>query len=123
MQLAKITIVTTNTPAMIQFYNAVFSAGLQSTAAFGTEVYRGRIAGMDFMLCPNAVVGIQAQKNRQQLRFRVPNLETLAERIVRYGGSLSTSIEMESDGSLYVAGRDPDGNTIEFVQPSANALM
>lgn len=123
MQLSKITIVTTNTAAMVQFYDAVFSAGLQSSRAFGAEVYRGRIAGLDFMLCPNDVVGVDAKKNRQQFRFRVPNIEQVAGKILAHGGSLLGTIEADSDGSFYVAGRDPDGNTIEFEQPCAERMV
>lgn len=119
MQLSKITIATINTTAMVAFYNDVFSADLQSFRAFGTTLYRGRIAGLDLMLCPNDVVGIQAEKNRQQFRFTVLNLESVAKRIVANGGSLDSDIQRSDDGSFYVAGRDPDGNTIEFEQPSA----
>lgn len=119
MQLSKITIATTKTLEMVEFYNAVFFADLQSASAFGTTIYRGKVAGLEFMLCPNTVVGVQAQKNRQQFRFQVPNIDAVVRRIVEHGGAVIGHIEEDSDGTRYIAGRDPDGNTIEFEQPSA----
>lgn len=119
MLLTRITIATTHTEAMVEFYNAVFDANMQAFTALGTTLYRGNIAGIDVMFCPNEVVGIQAQKNRQQFRFAVSHIQSIAKRIRTWGGNLDEEVTVHDDGSMYLAGRDPDGNTIEFEQPSA----
>lgn len=119
MQLTKITIATTNTDEMVAFYNSVFHANLREVHAHGTITFVGRIAGIDLVLCPESALGVQATQNRQQFKFMISNIVPLSERIADAGGLLESSTAHPHDGSRWIAVRDPDGNFIEFEQPSA----
>ena len=117
IQLQGITISAVNVEAMVNFYNQVFDAGLEPFAAFGTTLYRGQLAGLRLVFCPNDFLGIQAEKNRQQLTFSVPHVEATIKTAVDAGGRQVGEVSQSPDqkvGSI----ADPDGNTIELVEAS-----
>ncbi len=118
MQLAKITITTTHTTAMVDFYNTVFSANLRPLDGFATLMYEGRIAGIPLLLCPQEILGLAAEPNRQQFKFMIANRDALTERVSAAGGQVERLHDDPHDGGRYAWVRDPDGNTIEFEQPS-----
>ncbi|MEZ4622927.1 MAG: hypothetical protein R2867_46550 [Caldilineaceae bacterium] len=69
MKLKGFTIAVTDVAAMVRFYNAVFGTNLQAVEAFGMRLYRGELAGYALTFCPNSLLAIKAEKNRQQLSF------------------------------------------------------
>lgn len=109
MKLTRITIAVTDMPAMVRFYDALFDVGFAPVTAYGTTLYRGTLAGVDVLLCPNDVARVDARQNRKQLTFTVDDLDALAVRAERAGGSIVN----RSAEALGVS--DPDGNTLEFV--------
>ena len=111
IQLAGVTIAVTNVAAMCQFYDAVFAAGLKPFAAYGMTLYRGRLAEVELVLCPNDLLQIEAQKNRQQLRFAVLDIDQVVATAVTHGGSLIGETTHDLAGIV-----DPDGNSIELVR-------
>lgn len=113
--LTDMTLVATDVPAMVAFYNAVFEAGLTPRAAFGATLYRGTLGGVGLQLCPNEVAGVVAEQNRHQLRFRVRNLDTMLARVRAAGGVLRGEISQEA-GQRLAAVVDPDGNTLELIE-------
>jgi catechol 2,3-dioxygenase-like lactoylglutathione lyase family enzyme len=115
MQLLQMTLAATNVPAMVAFYDAVLDARLQPVTAYGTTLYRGAVAGVGLLLCPNEIAGVAAEQSRHQLRLRVPDLARAMERARASGGSLDGEV-MEADGVRQAAVRDPDGNTLELEQ-------
>jgi predicted enzyme related to lactoylglutathione lyase len=115
LALTDLTLATTDTPGMVAFYNAVFDAGLEPVAAYGTTLYRGRLAGLGLLLCPNEIAGVDAQQNRHQLRFHVARLDEVIARAQATGGSLKGEIG-EDRGRRLAAVVDPDGNTMELVE-------
>ncbi|MGF1504174.1 MAG: hypothetical protein ACFB51_03405 [Anaerolineae bacterium] len=42
-----------------------------------TPFYLGRLAGFELLLCPNDIAEVNAEKNRIQLRFTVPDIEAV----------------------------------------------
>ncbi len=117
MKLKKIVIASVETEKMVRFYNGVFASGLEPFEAFGTVLYRGQLAGIELLLCPNEFLGIKAEKNRQQLSFVVDDLEAVLENVQRYGGEKVGEIQQNAEGGVCGV-KDPDGNTIEFVDLS-----
>jgi predicted enzyme related to lactoylglutathione lyase len=113
LQLTQMTLATTHMPEMVRFYNVLFAAELQPTEAFEMTLYRGTLAGIPLLLCPNAIAGVEAEQSRHQLAIRVADLITLLELVETAGGSLETPI---TDSMTSAILRDPDGNTIEITQ-------
>jgi predicted enzyme related to lactoylglutathione lyase len=112
IKLMRVTLAITDMPAMVTFYNHVLDAHLEPVT--DTPFYRGAIAGIDVLFCPNAIAGVDAQQNRQQFRFLVNNLGERLERITHYGGQILQT-QIEQDGSRLIGVRDPDGNTLELL--------
>ncbi len=77
IKLKKITIAPVKIKRMVQFYNGVFKSKLEPFEALGTFLYRGRIADKELLLCPNEILGIVAEKNRQQFSFEVDDIEEI----------------------------------------------
>jgi predicted enzyme related to lactoylglutathione lyase len=118
MTLNRLTLATTKMAAMVQFYNQVFEAGLQPTNQYSASApvfYEGNLAGVSLLLCPNEVAKVKTAQNRHQLRFAVSDLEEAIRRVQAAGGKVDGRI-VEQAGEKLIAVRDPDGNTIEFVQ-------
>ncbi|MFK7800692.1 MAG: VOC family protein [Anaerolineae bacterium] len=115
MQLKKITIAPINVKAMVHFYNHVFDAQLEPFEALGTTLYSGQLAGIELLFCPNEILGINAEKNRQQLAFSVGNLEAIIELVLANHGKLMGEVQVSPEGKACGV-TDPDGNSIELLQ-------
>ena len=115
IQLQGFTFAPTNMPAMIHFYNTLFHANLKPFSQFGTTLYRGQLAGFPLLFCPNELLGIQAEKNRQQLNFVVADIEAFVALATANGGAQTQPIH--EDGNTKRCGvTDPDGNSMEILQ-------
>lgn len=112
--LSQITLTTTNTAAMVEFYNATFGADLQPVAAYGTTLYRGALHNATFLLCPNSLAGVDAQQNRHQFSYSVADLPTIVERALAAGGSIMEGARASADQPSATV-LDPDGNSIVFL--------
>jgi len=113
--LTDMTLVATDVPAMVAFYNSVFESDLKPWSAFGATLYRGTLGGVGLQLCPNEVAGVVAEQNRHQLRFQVPNLDAMLARVQAAGGALHGDLTQEGNKRL-AAVEDPDGNTLELIE-------
>ncbi len=113
MKIDRLTVATTHTEEMIQFYNAVFNARLEVIS--GSPLYRGKLSGMELIFCPNTIVGIEAEKNRIQLRLIVDDLETVIRQAESNGGG-AYGERMEEESRIGWGIHDPDGNSIELMQ-------
>lgn len=116
--LKGITIAVVNVEAMVAFYNVVFDAQLEAFEGFGTTLYGGQLVGLPFLLCPNDILGIEADKNRIQLSFTVGDLDEVLAIMDAYGGAQIQPIS-EQPGRRLVGIVDPDGNTIELEELTA----
>lgn len=112
----RITVAVTHMEKMVAFYNAVFAAELTPFEPFeGVTMYRGQLAGINLLFCPNQVAQVQAQQNRQQFNFWVDDVFKVMQVALKAGGTQLDApkiVESIITGSVY----DPDGNSIEFVQ-------
>lgn len=119
MQLERITVAVTHMPPMVAFYNALLDTQLQPTTTSGSlTLYKGVLGGIDLVFCPNEIAEVDARQNRKQLRLTVDDLSTIAERITALHGEIINE-GVEADGRRLMGVRDPDGNTLEFVQRAA----
>jgi predicted enzyme related to lactoylglutathione lyase len=73
------------------------------------------VAGVDFMICPNSIAGVNAEQSRHQLRFAVDDLNQVVEKARQAG---SPRIDELVDAKTYETTTisDPEGNTIELIQ-------
>ncbi len=106
---------------MIRFYNAVFEANLTpfTPAPFSDDdemiFYRGHLAGINLLFCPNDIAGIEADTNRQQFNFAVKDVVQVMRTALQSGG-VQIDAPQIVEGVITASVRDPDGNSIEFVQ-------
>ena len=113
VQLAQMTLATTRTPEMVKFYDTLFGTALQATEMYATTLYRGSLAGIPLILCPNEIAGVEAEQSRHQLTLRVADLSSLLHMVETAGGSIESPIKDTLTSAIL---RDPDGNTIEVIQ-------
>ena len=111
--LRGITIAAVNVEAMVSFYNALFDTELEPFEGFGTILYGGQLAGLPFLLCPNEILDIEADKNRIQLSFTVEDIEAFVEGVLAHGGAQIQPLS-EQPGRILCGIADPDGNTIDL---------
>ncbi len=100
---------------MVRFYNSVFACDLQPFGALGTTLCRGQIAGLRLIFCPNDLLEIKAEKNRQQRSFAVDNLDEIVRLALDNGGSQTQDIADGPTGRTCGIA-DLDGNTIELTE-------
>lgn len=115
MQLLRIAIAAENLTAMQNFYNQVFNAQLQGVETEVGTFYQGQIAGLALTLVPNSLAKVEAKQNRQQLSFRVQDLDATLNQARQAGGAQHGEVLTAPEGRLGAV-KDPDGNTIEFLQ-------
>ena len=114
----QITLATTDTEAMVEFYNAVFGMNLQPVDVYGTTLYRDDLSGVRFVLCPNSLAGVEAQKSRHQFTYTVTNLADTTARALTTGGTLYEQLPAEGAPTSTTL-LDPDGNSIVFMQANS----
>ena len=124
MQIPKISlkgmaIATNNMSRMVDFYNTVFNATLTPFMMGSFTLYQGQIDELNITLAPNEMLDIQADKSRYQLSFIVPNLDEAVALARRTGGTQMQEISIY-EGDRYCGVTDPDGNSIELVEPLAH---
>jgi catechol 2,3-dioxygenase-like lactoylglutathione lyase family enzyme len=88
---------------------------LQAQAMFGTTLYQGQLAGISLLLCPNEIARAQAEQNRHQLRLTVKDIAATMRLALANGATLLNEIS-DHEGAKIASVRDPDGNSIEFMQ-------
>lgn len=112
---AQITLATTNTPAMIQFYTTLFALDLQPVSAYGTTLYRGSLHNTEFVLCPNTLAGVNADQSRHQFTYIASDLGEIIKRAITTGGAIQEETPT-TDRPASAIIRDPDGNSLVFLQ-------
>ena len=111
--IGKVTIAITNVDAMVEFYSNVFDVKFSTFDVGELQLYSGRIAGLNVLLCPNELAGVEAQQNRTQFDYVVSDLNRIKERALEHGGTIKEGQGDVSAGFITVI--DPDNNTIVFI--------
>jgi catechol 2,3-dioxygenase-like lactoylglutathione lyase family enzyme len=118
--IENITVATTNTEKMVEFYNAVLDANLKGFEPFpNATFYSGNLAGIALTICPNTIAQVEAKQNRQQFRFKVDNIHDTFVTALSNGATELSAIEEQGD-LLICAVYDPDGNSIVFSQEKSS---
>jgi predicted enzyme related to lactoylglutathione lyase len=116
IQISGMTLAATSVEAMVAFYNAVLDAHFEVVELFpGATGYRGKLAGMDVLMCPNTVARVDARQNRQQFDFLVDDVRATVAAALAHGGKEISPI-YEQNGVLIGSVYDPDGNSMVFKQ-------
>jgi catechol 2,3-dioxygenase-like lactoylglutathione lyase family enzyme len=82
---------------------------------FGTTLYQGKLGGISLLLCPNEIARAEAKQNRHQWRFAVNDVAETMRLALANGATLLNEVSVH-EGAKIASVRDPDGNSIEFVQ-------
>lgn len=116
VQINSMTLAATHIEAMATFYNAVLEANFEQFELFpGAIAYRGTLAGMSVLMCPNTIAGVEAKQNRQQFDFLVDDVQSTMTAALANGGTQLSAVQ-EQNGMLVGSVYDPDGNSIVFMQ-------
>ena len=116
IELGSLTLVAENMTAMLRFYNIVFGVHFQPSEVFaGHQTYLGSVAGIQTLLYPNALLQIEAKRNRHQLHFIVSDIHGIVAEALANGGTVLDELR-EAQGKLMASVYDPDHNSIVFVQ-------
>lgn len=113
--LTHLTLAVTKMPEMKKFYEGVFEISLQPVEMYGARLYQGQLGDLGLLLCPNEIAQARAEQNRHQLRFSVDDIVLLMQRALANGGTLLNETTDQPGGKISAV-RDPDGNSIEFMQ-------
>ena len=84
---------------------------------YGTKLYQGKIGNLSLLLCPNEIARADARQNRHQLRFTVADAGATLRMALNAGATLLNDVA-DHGGDKIASIRDPDGNSIEFIQTS-----
>src|SRR5436189_13087 len=114
IKLASITISVAKMAEMVNFYNNLLGTELLPFEAYETTFYRGNLADLEIIFCPNNISGITSEQNKHQFNFVVNNLAEMIKLSTESGGNQKGKI-VASNNKLIVAVVDPDGNTLEFI--------
>lgn len=112
IKIKKITIATTNTKEMANFYNTLFKCNLKSIDAYGTTLYTGEFAGLNLLLCPNKIAGVKAEQNRQQFDIEAKNIAQILADLPKTKGKIKDVYNKETKSASII---DPDGNTLVLI--------
>ncbi|MEZ5066220.1 MAG: VOC family protein [bacterium] len=116
LSLHQITLAVEDGEAMAAFYNAVFDTGLRPFRAGKARFWRGNLAGVNLLFCPNEIASVDARQARHQFLIAVPDL-VAAGRLARdCGGAVEGPLRSAGRECLVV--RDPEGNPIELIEAS-----
>jgi predicted enzyme related to lactoylglutathione lyase len=118
VHIERITLAVEDVDSMVSFYNAVFGCGLAPIS--GSQLFKGRFADIELVVCPNSVAGVVADQNRHQFRLIVDDGEALAASIEAAGGSIVNRNTW--DGKTMIGVADPEGNTYELVSQPIDGL-
>jgi len=113
--IRSITLAATNVDEMVAFYNTTLGTNLKEMEPM-PSFYMGKLAGHGLIVCPNEVAAVVAEQNRQQFCFEVTDIEKVFEAGKQNGGEAMTADFEKSDLEIRGWLKDPDGNTLEFVQ-------
>lgn len=114
-KIAKITIATTATQEMAAFYSSVFNSELSPVEAYGYTLYSGSFCGINLLICPNDLAGVNANQNRQQFDIEVSGIEKVLQKVEATGGNIKEALSITATHKI-ASVTDPDGNTIVFIE-------
>ena len=115
MKISQVTLAVTNSKEMVNFYRNVFNAQFNEFDAMGEKMYSGNISGLNLLLCPNTIAGVDAKQSRHQFDYDTEDLDVVVKSALDSGGSVMGDIA-ENDKQRYATIIDPDGNTMNFYQ-------
>lgn len=114
-RIGKVTMAITDMEQMVKFYRETFGVELKGFEGFGGHMfYSGTFLGMQMLLCPNAIAGVEAKQNRHQFDIITGDFDGVLARAATSGGSVHD--QGESGGVRYATLIDPDGNTMVIIE-------
>lgn len=120
-RLVGVTIAAARIDELAHFYRGVVGAVLTAHEDGGVRFFRGTAGDIELQIFPKEVARISAVENLHQLRFAVADLDAAVNAVRAAGGELQGDVIVGPLGRL-VCVRDPDGNTVELVEPARTPI-
>lgn len=120
--ITKLTIAYNRGEEMVRFYNNLFTADLKPIQVGGFTFYKGVIAGLILLFCPNEMLRIKAEKNNIQFTVQVDCLDEILSKVIQLGGNQIQEVS-RSEYEATVGITDPDGNTIELIERLSGGVL
>ena len=117
--LEGVSISTNKLQSMAHFYNTVFEAQLREIVLGDIVLYEGQIGDINITLSPTSTSNLFKRKNGHQLSFQVSDIEQVIARVKQTNGAQLQRVTIY-DTNKYCGIVDPDGNTIELIEPISN---
>lgn len=112
-RITRIALAATDAATAAAFYENVFDCALKPFDMPGDKIYAGMLLGYQFVIAPNSIANVTAERSRIQFNIATSDLDATLERVTSAGGTVR---EVEPSGNERVATvLDPDDNTIIFV--------
>jgi predicted enzyme related to lactoylglutathione lyase len=112
----KLTLAVRDMDEMCAFYAGVLGASFERIEMFERTLYTATVDGVDLLLCPADLAGVEAETNTVQVRFVVADVDAAYQAGLMQGGVHLTEPE-QSEGRRHASLRDPDGNSLELIAP------
>jgi len=113
-RLSRVAMAVENIEPTVRFYEKVFNITFDSFEAMGQTLYTGKFLGLDFILVPNVMAGVEAKQSRHQFDVVVADMDAVLERVIEGGGTIREEERQEGIRSATVV--DPDGNTMVLLK-------
>ncbi len=111
----QVSMATENTELMVVFYQNVFGARFTKLPSDGHYIYTGTLFGLKFVLVPNDVANVRAERSRHELHIIVPNIEDVIRKALMTGATLVKGVKTD-DNEKTATLIDPDGNSMVVVE-------
>lgn len=116
ISLGGFSITANNLDHMVHFYNTILGAELTPIHLGDALFYEGRIGNLNISLSTTEHLRTSRPSNSHQLSFVVSNLDKIVDQVKNTGGTLLQEV-CDYDSDRYCGIADPDGNTIELIEP------
>ena len=114
MVIDRLTIAVASMERMLDFYTSLLGIQFTAVELHGHTLHRATYQGLEILLCPRELAGVDASVNTIQARFVVRDVTIAYGHGVSHGTSLTAPAMI--DGEMVAALRDPDGNSLELRQ-------
>lgn len=98
-----------------RFYSSLLGVKFEPIEFAQRTLYSAKIGGIELLLCPKDLAGVDATINTIQLRFVIEDVKGSYTRGLENGGTALTAPQ-EMEGFLHASLRDPDGNSLEIIE-------
>lgn len=114
-KLSRVALAATNIEAVVNFYQNVFQTTFNAIEMGGMKLYTGPMLGMEIIIAPNEIAGVDAHQSRHQFEVFTTDMNGVIERTLASGGSIRDETP-SPESTRVITVVDPDDNTTVFLE-------